>query len=85
MNRYTELIQLVMSFEKDFVKFYDKRNKTAGIRLRRNMQELRKFAKSIRNEVQMLNRTIEQEESQSQQIAMADYRVAQMSTYEGGA
>jgi len=56
MDRYQELLDLVATFEKDFFKFYEKGNKAAGIRLRKNMQDLRKFSKSIRAEVQMINK-----------------------------
>ncbi len=52
MNRYQELLDLVKSFEKDFEKFFEKNNKTAGVRVRKHMQELRKFAQDIRAEVQ---------------------------------
>lgn len=54
-QRYLELLELCHSFEKDFVKFYEKGNKTAGIRLRKHMQTLRSFAVGIRNEVQDIN------------------------------
>jgi hypothetical protein len=52
MNRYEELQALIRTFEKDFTKFYDKGNKEAGIRLRKQMQTLRAFAKLVRDEVQ---------------------------------
>lgn len=52
MDRYQQLVELVRSFEKDFEKFYEKNNKTAGIRVRKNMQELRQFAQDVRAEVQ---------------------------------
>ncbi len=55
MNRYEELQALIRTFEKDFTKFYDKGNKEAGIRLRKQMQTLRAFAKSVRDEVQEKN------------------------------
>lgn len=51
-DRYGELIKLVQSFEQDFTKFYDKENREAGVRLRKHMQELRDYAKKIRDEVQ---------------------------------
>lgn len=54
MNRYQELIDLVKSFERDFEKFYGKQNKTAGVRVRKHMQDLRKLAQDIRLEVQTL-------------------------------
>ncbi len=59
MNRYEELISLVQTFEKDFKKFYNNHNRSAGIRLRKHMQTLRKFAKNIRVEVQLLNRQLQ--------------------------
>jgi hypothetical protein len=52
MNRYQELLALVQSFESDFRKFYEKENREAGVRLRKNMQELRQLAQCIRDEVQ---------------------------------
>lgn len=52
MSRFTELRDLVMSFEKDFIKFYDKGNKSAGTRVRKAMNEVKKKAQEIRKEVQ---------------------------------
>jgi len=52
MNRYKELQDLLASFEKDFEKFYDKGNKSAGTRLRKAMNELKRKAQDIRKEVQ---------------------------------
>ncbi|MEO6941007.1 MAG: histone H1 [Candidatus Kapaibacterium sp.] len=52
MSRYTELQDLLTSFEKDFEKFYDKKNKSAGTRLRKAMNELKRKAQDIRKEVQ---------------------------------
>lgn len=54
MNRYQELLDLVKSFEKDFEKFYVKHNKTAGVRVRKHMQDLRKLSQDIRAEIQSL-------------------------------
>ena len=65
MNRYDELQNLVRSFEKDFTKFYGKGNKEAGVRLRKQMQELRAFAKSVRDEVQNLKHAHDQETTDS--------------------
>ncbi len=56
MDRYLELSELIKKYEKDFNKFYNKGNKTAGIRLRKHMQELRTWAKMVRFEVQNLNK-----------------------------
>ena len=54
MSKFTELKTLVESFEKDFIKFYDKGNKSAGTRVRKAMNELKRKAQEIRKEVQEL-------------------------------
>jgi hypothetical protein len=57
MDRFDELNELVQKYRTNFRKFYGRGNKAAGVRLRKNMQELRQFGKSIRDEVQELNGT----------------------------
>ncbi len=57
MERYEELLQLVQECRADFERFYHKQNRRAGIRLRKRMQELRRLAKLIRDEIQQLRRT----------------------------
>jgi hypothetical protein len=52
MNRLQELRDLLNTFEKDFVKFYEKGNKSAGTRVRKHMNELKRKAQDIRREVQ---------------------------------
>ncbi len=52
MDRYQELLDLVATFKADFDKFYIKKNKSAGVRLRKHMANLKKKAQEIRNEVQ---------------------------------
>ena len=52
MSRFTELKDLMNSFEKDFIKFYEKGNKSAGTRVRKHMNELRRKAQDIRKEIQ---------------------------------
>jgi hypothetical protein len=52
MNRLQELSDLLKTFEKDFVKFYEKGNKSAGTRVRKHMNELKRKAQEIRKEVQ---------------------------------
>ncbi len=54
MNRFQELQALVASFEADFDKFYVKGNKSAGTRVRKAMNELKKKAQEIRVEVQSM-------------------------------
>lgn len=63
MSRYTELRDLVASFEKDFIKFYDKGNKSAGTRVRKAMNELKKKAQEIRKEVQDIKSAATPEET----------------------
>ena len=52
MSRFSELVELVHTFEKDFIKFYEKGNKSAGTRVRKSMNELKRKAQEIRKEVQ---------------------------------
>lgn len=54
MNKFAEVRDLVMSLESDFTKFYDKKNKAAGTRVRKGMQELKNLAQDIRMEVQTI-------------------------------
>lgn len=61
MDKYKELLDMVKSYEENFIKFYYRGNKAAGVRLRKNMQELRNFAKNVRDEVQDLNKKRDQE------------------------
>ncbi|MBI5648045.1 MAG: histone H1 [Ignavibacteriae bacterium] len=57
MNRFNELVELVQSFEKDFEKFFVKGNKSAGTRVRKHMNELKRKAQEIRNEIQAIKKT----------------------------
>jgi len=43
----------------DFEKFFIKNNKSAGVRIRKVMQEIRTKSKDIRNSVQFHKKTIE--------------------------
>ena len=61
MDRYKQLVDMVKSYEKDYRKFYEKGNKTAGIRLRKHMQDLRSYAKDIRDEVQEIKQRWEED------------------------
>ena len=56
-NRFKELQDLLASFEKDFEKFYDKSNKSAGTRVRKAMNDLKRKAQEIRKEVQEMKTT----------------------------
>jgi Histone H1-like protein Hc1 len=52
MDKYNELLNLVTSLQDDFEKFYDKKNKAAGTRVRKGMQDVGTWAKGVRAEVQ---------------------------------
>ncbi len=56
MGRFEELVELVQSFEKDFHKFYVKGNKSAGTRVRKHMNELKRKAQEIRVEIQNIKK-----------------------------
>jgi hypothetical protein len=52
MDKYSELYDLVTSMKDDFDKFFDKKNKAAGTRVRKGLQEVGAWAKNVRAEVQ---------------------------------
>lgn len=62
LDKYDELISILteeidvdgkkVRLKDDFEKFFIKENKTAGVRIRKVMQILRKYAEDIRNDVQ---------------------------------
>tara|TARA_R100001143_G_scaffold63310_1_gene69660 strand:- start:21355 stop:21531 length:177 start_codon:yes stop_codon:yes gene_type:complete len=52
MSRLNEVKNLMAGLEEDLVKFYDKGNKAAGTRARKQLQDLKKLAQDIRIEIQ---------------------------------
>jgi hypothetical protein len=52
MSRLNEVKNLMAGLEEDLVKFYDKGNKAAGTRARKQLQDLKKLAQDIRVEIQ---------------------------------
>lgn len=52
MSRFSEVRDLILEMEEDFVKFYEKGNQAAGTRVRKGMQDLKNIAQDIRKEVQ---------------------------------
>ncbi len=52
MSKFEELKDLVTGLEGDISQFYGKKNKAAGTRVRKAMQEVKKMAQDIRVEVQ---------------------------------
>ena len=51
MKKFEELKSLVLTIEEDAKKVYEKGNKSAGTRLRKNLQTVRSLAGEIRKEV----------------------------------
>lgn len=52
MSRIEEVKNLMAELEDDMEKFYDKGNKAAGTRARKQLQELKKLSQEIRLEIQ---------------------------------
>ena len=52
MKLYEDIKTLVSSIEEDIEKFSTKGNKSAGTRIRKSMQDLKKLAQDLRVEVQ---------------------------------
>jgi len=52
MSRIEEVKSLMTELEEDMEKFYDKGNKAAGTRARKQLQDLKKLAQDIRNDIQ---------------------------------
>lgn len=62
IDKYDELLKLLteevevdgkkFNLKEDFEKFFVKGNKTAGTRIRRMMQEVKKISQEVRNDVQ---------------------------------
>ncbi len=52
MSKIDEIKSLMAVLEEDLVKFYDKGNKAAGTRARKQLQDLKKLCQDTRNEIQ---------------------------------
>ncbi len=52
MSRVDDIKNLVDAATSEMEKFYDKGNKAAGTRARKNLQELKKLAQEVRIEIQ---------------------------------
>ena len=56
MDNYEKLKSLVEEMEADVVKFYDKGVKSAGVRVRKNLQEIKNLAQTMRLEINDINK-----------------------------
>ncbi len=52
MSRIEQVKNMVTELEEDMNKFYEKGNKAAGTRARKQLQELKKVSQEIRLEIQ---------------------------------
>jgi hypothetical protein len=52
MSRIDDVKSLMAELEEDLVKFYEKGNKAAGTRARKQLQDLKKLSQEIRLEIQ---------------------------------
>lgn len=56
MENFNELKELVATLEADVVKFYEKDNKAAGVRVRKTLQQIKTVSQTMRNEVSEKNK-----------------------------
>ena len=56
MENFNELKELVTTLEADVVKFYEKDNKAAGVRLRKGLQDIKALAQFLRQDVSSKNK-----------------------------
>ena len=57
MNNFEKLKKLVLDIDAsgDITKFYERGNKTAGVRIRAKMKEVKDVAQSVRTEISDIN------------------------------
>ena len=51
MEKFKELQALLVEISEDITKFYEKGNKTAGVRIRKKLQEVKALAQEIRKDI----------------------------------
>jgi hypothetical protein len=51
MDIFNQLREVIDAVEADAIKFYDKKNKAAGTRVRKAMQDIKKIAQDVRTDV----------------------------------
>ena len=52
MDKFNEIKEIVLSVEQDVKKFYEKGNKSAAVRIRKAMQDIKNLAQEVRVHVQ---------------------------------
>jgi|688.fasta_scaffold212433_4 hypothetical protein len=56
MENYEKLRELVNNMEKDIIKFGEKNNKSAGVRIRKDCQTIKDMCQKIRVEISSKNK-----------------------------
>ena len=51
MELFNQIKEVLENVEADAIKFYDKKNKAAGTRVRKAMQDIKKLAQDVRLDV----------------------------------
>lgn len=57
MDKFNELKQLILSLEEDALKIFTKGNMSAGIRLRKGLQDIKAIAQELRVAVSEKNKS----------------------------
>lgn len=56
MELFEQLKNMVLELEHDTKKFYEKSNKSAGIRVRKGMQDIKSLAQALRVDISSKNK-----------------------------
>ena len=56
MELFKELKQLVLSLEGDVTKFYEKGNRSAGVRVRKGLQDIKSLSQALRVDISNTNK-----------------------------
>ncbi len=56
MENFNDLKAMIASMEEDVVKFYEKGNKAAGVRVRKALQDVKTLAQAMRQDVSSKNK-----------------------------
>lgn len=56
MENFKDLKETVLALEEDAIKFYEKNNKAAGVRLRKGLQDIKSLSQVIRQDVSTKNK-----------------------------
>jgi len=57
-GEFAKIKEIVTSIDEDIEKFYDKGNKSAGIRARVGLQDIKKIAQQIRLDISEVRKTL---------------------------